>query len=646
MLLHVLRSPRYQRLVVLVAGVLIACACVSFASDAYSLAALWRLVRVGFSTGERFGWANHRHHREISPAQFSAMVREGASPPYRIHRLFYSTMQHEEDLLFMTPEWRAWVERHVESLELEIDIMHTDDQSWLKAAPHLGELRLASLRVFTQGWTTGNVRPLFEGVVFPKTLQVLDIEVGTWEEEHLDGLAIPASVLHLKLAISTDVHPGRLPALPPRLQTLEVVVADGFDVSEFVPSLPGSLRQLRLETEHRPALISSGAVERLSPQLRHNMLVYQEGTRSAGLPGLKWAPELENLLEVDLRVAGDYSGVVLPAGLRLRVFNSDETGDDTAVMFRDLAHWFPQLLELELHFPLALGGTKIPPALDVKVHSKRVLPPEVWTIPRVVLLLMWPTAANQAGSRLGQLRFVQSLELTLDASLGAVKLAAPPGVSALRVNLMDGASFPELLGFASVEKVTVEIESSSFELDPLFLPLRLVRLELKSSTGGVGGAQRKNHPLSQPVDLHHLGRLRFLKLLDLPRVHLGGFLFPDGLRTLKCVWMDSLLLDGVRFPPKLRRLHMEWSGLVDPWMAHDAALSTQVPVAYPLSLRSLELRGNYGLVPPPAEFVFPPRLRHLGVTECGIDDISRYQFPAVEHLDVSGYGSRTEGAER
>lgn len=608
----------------------------------------WCAVHVSSAPADRHGSRSSRMFYRISKKTFSAMVLLGTPPPCRIHRLVYSAWGAADDREFMTPRWRAYVSAHANSVGFEFVIRNGHDSHWSEAAPHLHGFNLVELLLRIPDGNRNQQLPLFVGVTFPNSLTKVQIEFGMRITTVPENSGFPSLLRHLEV-ISEGIHPGLFPTLPPNIKVLKLSADAGLDVSEVVGLLPQGLEVLAFEppisslpTGGPPARISSTAIQRFSPALQHNMMVYHN--TAAPLEAIPISV-LGSAATVNLGLGGqDYSGTVLPSCHLLEVYDDPGLGRLSAhLSLLLLNHWLPQLRVLRLKFPISLQGAEIPSTVAVEVVGKeRHIPLQVWDLPRIVLLDMEPVMAGSVVSRLEQMECLTTLLLTWESPLNKIKLSAPPNVSLITLQLYRGATLPNLVLFVLVKRLVLLYRTSDCRFDASVLPVNLQQLKVRASHTH-GELLPKKDPFRQPIGLGHLALLRHLELQNMPRVHLSQLEFPAGLRVLKLRNMFEMRLDGVRFPATLQHLQMSNCGLSNPWSTRARWAPQWIKntlVAYPAGLHHLDLSSNDGMTPPPRDFVFPPRLYHLCLSGCGITNITKFRLPptlGLLDMDLNGF---------
>lgn len=592
----------------------------------------WRRVHVGVKS-EQIDCSNRY---TLTYNEFNEMVDMNSAPPFPVHSLCYATNDGENDPLFMTPAWRAYISAHAKTITLCLCVSRAQAQCWESVVPHLGSIRLTDLRLCAPGGLNA-ARPLFDDVALPNTLHTLHVEVYSTAENELSGLVIPSSVRCLRLVTFNGIHPALLPALPPRLRSLSFNWTEGADMSEHMGLFPRSLLQLDMVVHRKYPLVRQAALEHC-PCLRHNMVVYQNMAALNGFRGL-WLVA-DNGAQLNLDELVDYSQIQLPQCVRLlRWLYGPERPLERLVPLSNIQHWFAQLDKLWLVRPRRFAEVQFPATLDVEVvYSGGVVAPETWVIPRLSLLLLMITGNEELGP-LGSAQLLRQLILDIEESSAPVTIPAPPRLKKAVVRLWRNAVFPDLSRFASVTRLSLMCGTHTALFHTTHLPPNLRTLQLTGELLTSSFVLKRGGPLLQPMDFSHLRCLETLEIGSLYSLRLGSLKLPDCLVSLECLEIADLSLRGAVFPPRLQQLTMHKCGLTNPWSVSNWRLlrSLLSPVIYPDSLCSLRICHNGGLIPPHPGFVYPPHLRHVDVSGCMIEDLSPFRFPnSLLLLDVSG----------
>lgn len=208
-----------------------------------------------------------------------------------------------------------------------------------------------------------------------------------------------------------------------------------------------------------------------------------------------------------------------------------------------------------------------------------------------------------------------------------------PGFELTELVLKRDRLFPGLCLFDLVAEFELLVFDLSFQFHLKYLPPNLVRLRLETHYfRGMKLALIEPAPRSN-WDLSHLSLLQTLEILRVNGVRLGMVLFPSSLLRIQCLNCTHLDIDEVEFPPRLEILELSRCWLPNPWSYR---LDPEVLVVYPESLKVLVLKNNRTLVPPPPSFALPQGLVELGMSHCGISDLTQFQLPSsLRRLDVS-----------
>lgn len=573
-----------------------------------------------------------RDYFQLTPHEFFTMVMGETPPPFRIQRLLYVT-NSKRDLLFMTSIWWEYVATHVRAVELDTDLSDLDFRALPVVLRHLDQINIVGMRLTSNCVALSLLWTRLEGKMLPTILQLLTIDTNS----HLpspDLFVIPDSVAHLDFSFSTTTPFRNIPKLPPRLKTFRCRGPSVGDITSDIDCFPALLEMLEFCGGHRPAYISQAGLLRFSKQLRHNLFVYDEGG--------EFDPNAvcvnHHLKRIDLNFSSEMRimHTVPPAGYRLKIHGSLDPNTQPSLMTPwALSRWFRRADSLELVHPLPWRQLRIPSRLEVAVEATTAtITPDMWDIPRITLLTLKVTE-NSGRLQLDQLKFLKELRLTLNGQIEEVLLPAPPNIEKMSLYLTNSSAFPNILRFDSLRTLEVFMTLKMHWILPSYLPPNLVRLKL------AGALKREPDREGTPetINLSTLVHLQTLELSMFRNLDMAALDLPDSLRILTCYFIQPLLLENASFPPQLEILALRNCRITNPWLSGKQGwfLSKQpVPIAYPDSLHTLDLRNNAGLVPPPADYVFPPHLRHMDVSDCKITDVSGFRFPAsLRHLDMS-----------
>lgn len=593
----------------------------------------WRKVFVGASDREDFLC--------ISPAEFGEMVRSGAAPPYPIHAFFYATDAEEEDPLFMTDEWRAYIKKHTKVVLFEFDVLERKDAYWLKSVPHLAELSTQVLRLGQSGALRLLDTPVFCGPVLPEGLTRLDLVFTDCPVSSLRDLAVPHSVTDLGLQFRGTVTAAHLPELPPALVKFKASAEPGSDVTEIVRLLPASLKQLTFLTAGINAIVSAATLLRFPELLRHNLVSYLlDGTTRADFAGL-WRGN-SGVLVVDVGVAADYSCISIPPDSRL-VLAHTRRGAQTVLQLAAINHWFANCSSVDLKVEMDMQGVEIPETVSVSLTYKSAVDPAALCIPRVTALKMGPVPARALREELAQMRHLKKLDLRLGKGQ---QRPVFPALSQLRELVLHSSSSGvhdlRALGLLRKLSVTALEPGDQFPARLLpktitFLSVQLIwtnqweREDILTATGPTTGRIERFADMQQGdvamVDLSSLSRLEMLVVKDYEVFSFDHVTFPASLRIFQGLRIHNVFAEGRCFPPRLRALLLTACGFWNPWAVRNPAGGEElVPVAYPESLVELQL-SRVGVRPPPPFFVFPPNLKRLVMVGDSITDLTPYRFP-------------------
>lgn len=588
----------------------------------------------------------------ISNHDFSFMVQHGIPPPQRIDHLCYTTLRAGDDPLFMSWQWREYVSTHVDSVAMDflvhgVDMMWTGGPFWPKAAPHLRTLNLDGLLCDVLVLIGGYLAPGTAPFSLPQTLKTLIIHQGLTMLADISTLRIPSSVERISMHLISNLPLSKLPVFPKGLRSLELAgvyvesklsagrrETEELDVSELMGIFPSSLEELQIlgGMYGRPAMISAAASQQLSPQLKHNMFVYNDGISKLEFGGVARAGDWETVV-VDLSKQADYSGIRMPEGVPLQVMYGHKRPEDVVpVPLQELNHWFPRLESLELRFPRSMEGVRIPPSVEVVASCLDIstAPPELWEVPRIVSLSLG-VVDGPVPALLGEMEFLKHLGFIVQEG-EEVEVPAPPNLESLKVKV-DGAEWPDLRLFESVVELEVVVVLMDDAPNLAHLPPNLRSLRLVMQPGLDRAVP------SHPIDLRHLVHLEFLQMRMGYGFDHSTVVYPDNLRKLELHSLEDWNMGEVQLPANLE--HLTMSGMLsNPWMVcgdgwlHGGPCR---PMGYPASLSYLGFVGCTGLVPPPRDFVFPPRLESLVLRTCGISDITPFRFPSfLRLLDLLG----------
>lgn len=619
----------------------------------------WRQVAVG-DTEELFCRENEfRYSHWVTFAEFSRMVKGGIAPPYRIHCLYYCAMEHGDDPLYMSAEWRQYVTDHCLEMTLDARVDSEDALAWTQAAPHFRSLPISGLwlSLLSEGaWA----QPMISESTLPHALRLLRLEL-RYSTVSVADLVVPQSVRHLSVSVFDTIHPTLLPALPPRLQTIEFSAPSGLDMSEFADVFPHTLTVFKTLPQMAPIVISSGAVQRFSPTLEHDMVVYT-GDWPGALEGLTigsiepseinnpgdiegFSFDKQEGLRLDLSVSANYSDIALPSTPLLRVFCSGGP-ENARVDLANVSHWLSRVKKLRLSLLLPIAGVVFPPEVEVEVSVAGCdVPPEVWAIPRVTVLGVFSVAQVDTLARLGQMEHLKKLHLTLNPSTAREDFPVLSLLEVLSLHLEEGAACPDIRQCQRLECFMVRCGSLGCLLRPEHLPPSLVMLMLIGHEPMWGDIDPEMYSW-QSVRFGHLERLININFWSFRRLALGKFGFPENLVSIQCGFCQQLDLEGVAFPPRLQDVEFNGCGTTDPWTTGSWLMPRWVPrwmpqwlqrgrVKYPDSLANLLICLARGMVAPPLDFCFPPNLTGLQLAHCGITDITLFRLPAsLRMLDM------------
>lgn len=619
----------------------------------------WRHVSVGEFFATNVDWLHTVRARPVDGGEFDNMVQTGTPPPARIRTLCYGTRPSPKSQLFMTRAWREYVATYVAKLGLEFELGSGASRYWIESAPHLHEFHLDALVLRTTGWSSAEtVASQLAAGTLPNTLTRLYLDWRGGGQEALSTLLFPESVVHLRISTNQGIDPDTLPALLPRLKSLQFRAPEGLDMSPYTGMLPKSLRGLVLETISQCVTITSAAVARLSPDLAHNMLVYTQGTGEAGFPGFSGSSSTL-YASVDLAQPGDYSGVVLTPWKQLHVSSGGLLQSKREVVaLRALNHWFPRLERLELRLPLSLSGIAIPPSVEVWVVARCALPPAMCAIPRITRLDLGRESLWTIPADVGRMKFLTHLSLMVDMQRQAT-VPAIPSLESVKMYLVDKAVTPDLRLLLSITRIDIK-HTPLCRVDVSCLPPGVVELSICLDWSANVLERHQGHHASPKMDLRHLAHMQSLVFtsaanIDMHTVclppglqalafhstdnlRLGRTRYPDSLRTLKCVSVGRLSLEHFQMPHQLTHLEMSCCLLANPSTTRRTLFSGQrtPPIPeFPQTLQHLDLSGSQQLARLTCT-AFPPLLRHLKIHLCGISDITPYRFPrSLDSLDVS-----------
>lgn len=597
---------------------------------------LWQKVDIGGFSYNEADQADRGSFLMVSHDEFSEMVRKQTPPPHPISLLRYSTWHVDADPLFMTQQWCDYVSTHVANVALEFGGMSPSSSVWEKALPHLAGFSLVDLRLWLDLSESDKVMSQFSCSGVSESLERLHIHVYHLGEARFGSLVIPDSVKHLLITNMQGVDLSSLPGMPKNLQTLKISVELGLDMSLLADFVPESLKTLELEVAlgSQPAVISAEAASRLCPDLEHNMLVYHGAAEELDFPELQCGDYRH--FGVDLLSEVDFSAFELPLGCAITVFDASDLS--LRVPLLKINHWLAELDSLTLRLPLLLDGAVIPPAVEVSVRiADSDIPQEIWDIPRVVLLELRSVSAGGFPPQLALMEFLTTLTVVTKESHEATVMPAPPILEELYMNVGGAGVAPDLRSLVSLRKLRLEDVYLAARVSTEHYPPNIRTLELLSDLRDSQDSLGNPTQTTRTIDLSHLKLLEEVKLILFETLVLANVRLPDSVRSLKCVMASAIDLLATVFPPNLEQLSVVGCNLEYPWTERGESLlhGKHTLTGLPESLRLLDLSHNWSLLPPPPGFQFPPQLRHLGLSNCGISDITQFRFPeGLDLLDV------------
>lgn len=566
----------------------------------------WREVCVA-----SLGRAAERFSHRVSPQWFLNVIKHDTPPPHIIHRLEYDLLPFD-DALFMTPEWRQYLSKYTKTLDLRVA---TGERvaTWNSTVPHLVTLNVVRLHLFIHA-RYAEIRSIFSVIGQHSALCWLKVHVSGCHGSVFSCLVVPKGVRHLEVTAGNH-NPVTLPVLPSRLKSLTMLSPAGYDMSEHLLELPPRLEKLTMNLYYRPVFVHRKTLES-HPGLQHNMVVY-DGEHTPQIRGLLFS---KRHFYLNLTQGESYSGMELPAGAVLKIFDTDDKKPRTAKVANPL---FRSVRKVILKLPLDLAGVVIPPLVDVEVINQGYsVPAELWCIPGVILF-DW-SVDPQLVPRMERFRRLRTLQLKLNNALFVEQFPPLDSVKELELMLWGVGTCPDLSMLRLVRQFTLKVEQTEYEFVPQLYPPDVVTLELKWA------AISKQGHVRERVSLCHLAKLELVSFERVRGMWLGLYTFPESLRRLYCLSCNEFALDGVKFPQRLRVLHIRGCGVRDPWATGSWWLPPvlRTPVAYPDSLYELDLGENYEVHAPPDGFHFPSELNTLALNNCGITDISKFCVPS------------------
>lgn len=598
----------------------------------YALQRRWRRVAVGQRRWLK-SWNVMEYCHWISTQEFNSMVTHNTPPPYYIHYFFYLTARNaEHDSMYMTPEWRKYVATYCRTVRINALVYHGSSVSWTETAPHFHQLNIVSLDVcchFEQAYAE------FQDTALPTTLRSLSIEANRMGEDGMADLVIPESVRYLAIR-NLFIHPLHLPVLPRNLKTIQFNVQGGLDMTEYVDLFPSTLQGLWPCHVRKMVWVSSDAILRFSPRLKHSMCVYK-GQAPGDISGL--TKDSLGWLTVDIGVPGDYTRITRLPKKELHVRCSGMPCDAKGNLMNN-GGCLSYLEKIHLHLPLPMDGVVIPEGLEVVVwgHSGGI-PPEIWSMSRVIEIKANEAPVSSLPLGLGRMELLRCLQVTLDERVRCTTFPSPPNLESLKMRLLPGSMFPDLLVLARLTRLEIAFKALDYSADQMLLPPNVVDM-LFDGIWKSGLIHEKENPVGwRNVDLLRFSLLTKLTLRCICGISMREFIFPDSVVELVINLSPGLVLAEVAFPPRLRRLGMVACGLVDPWTDWGVLFlrrGTRGTIAYPETLTALSIHGrSHALIPPPSDFCFPSNLAELNLESLGISAMAPFRLPrSLRKLDV------------
>lgn len=590
----------------------------------------------------------------ITTKRFHEMVSSGTPPLHPIHHLDYHADNYIEDD-FMTDTWHEYVAKHTKLVGLSIGITPTEMAVWTPAASHLHTLNLVSLELNCSVERTTFMKSMLSTVGRLSSLRRLTLRIGYCPFHLWSELAIPEGVRDLKIYQESAADPWNPEDSKMRL-CLRDLVSRGADISSNMGLFPVFLDKLTIFSYNRPMIVSHRALERF-PHLQHNLVVCEE-SNVGELDGAKYGLGCRFFL--DACVPADYSAVDLPSGLTLRI-ESSVPSRYKVLPVRTVNHWISRVEKLELVLPLDLTGVVIPPGVQVVGDVQGSTPSaETWSSYGNALVSM-RGGLLAIHPQMAPMEHVRKLALTWSNGQLGMVFPAFESLEELALITVDCQACPDLTHLLRCTRLHVGNpgwrrgwkDVSYWEnlviFDPHLLPASVEHLKLEKGkfldpSGNAEGAS-----------FDHLKRLKSLHMVCMHINHLLLRPFPDALVELRMVCSLFHLVERLVFLPRLRTLALESHNLVDPW-TFEAEMSTLSPWwksmakrriarVFPETLRELELGHvvRLKMALPPGGFRYPRGLVRLGLTECGIADVSKFRLPSTlreltissKHVDVT-----------
>lgn len=578
----------------------------------------WQRVMVSEFAGKE------RSSYRMSSTAFHEMVRSGSPPLYSIRFLDYrahGSIEHG----FMSDQWREYIARHTKTLGLYLYLDDTTRMEWALTASHMHTLNLTSLELYCSVRDSVFVRSMMASIGSFSLLRRLFLRINNSPIDLWSELSIPERVQDLMVYIDSDADPFNPRDVSTQFN-LRILISSEVDVWSYQRLFPRGLERLTMFYRNRPVAMSHRAVEQF-PDLQHNLVVYS--TVNVGeLEGARYGHGRAFLIDASL--PANYSTVELPSGLKLSIKSAIPSRYHTFPV-RCANHWIAKARTLTLTLPLDLTGVVIPPSVKVTVDGgDQEVPREAWDcFDRKLLAMRWTAPALPP--QLAQWKHLRKLTLAWANAGQDPTFPTLEVLEELELNLMECAACPDLTRLEQCTRLAIKTsQSAPMNYCLSLLPERLENLMLRSG--------KLMAPPANAVgsSFDRFTRLMSLVLMDLRDSCLPLHRFPETLVRLRFRNVCRCLVNEVTLPPRLERLKLESCKLTDPWTVA-AKLSSRWKLllkqrtlrVFPETLRVLDFSGNKGLVPPPSDFRYPPKLVSLDMAWCGITDVAKYRLPGT-----------------
>lgn len=577
------------------------------------------------------------YHHAIGADEFCEMVLKGTPPAYRIALLRLS-LRPRASVLLETPGWVAWVQKYAKSVAIDTN---PGCAFWADVKPHLSELPVVDIYFADIFEGQENVQTHMLDFEYPNTLELLTIRLWDLDVTFRD-LVLPPSLKKLMLEFLSGILLEELPVLPRGLRVLEFSNLSGMDISDDVALFPQGLEKLRGMGQHlhfhgtdpQHLLISESALQYFSPLMKHDCVVYRDGTAALEVPAVEmgqlWFDGSYNgyswLPMVDASRLDKLSALVsLPFNKLMFASTGAHAGS-----LEGLNDLIGHLEELTLFFLPSLEGLVVPEHVRVTLCTSVSLLSEASEIVNVTDLMLLYDGVPLVPPRLAQMEFVRTLVLRFKASEKLVVVPALPNVEDIVITVDKGGTFPDLRLFARVVRLRLYYVDPTSTVTPRLFPSsteeicieqaieRDVNFAWTLARAWGDDPRRDNDSDEEDEDdallaedslglqiqsLRHLLKLSLFRATDVPRLDLSQSEFPDSIRNISCHIRNRIRFDSTAFPSGLESIRFNTLSLQH----------TVGTVSFPDSLSRLSLNGTGALEC--AKNNLPSRLTRLDIGE-------------------------------